>query len=209
MNLMDNITAHTNNYADFLLHEPLIIEHIKYTKRSIFQLWKPTNRDEIWLYLTLSIMMSITKKPEYAMYWTTDHVFATPIFSRLMRRDRYEQIRKMIHFSDRESEDPEDSLAKLREFIDYLLEKFHSNYTPNKNLAIDEYLSLWKGRLSFKIYIPTKRERYGVKIYMLCESATGYIFNFIIYTGATTEYINRIPSIKDFEKSVFTGKYII
>ena len=119
-------------------------------------MWKPTNRDEIWLYLTLSIMMGITKKPEYPMYWTTDH-------------------------------------------INCLLEKFQSNYTPDEHLAIDEYLSLWKGRLSFKIYIPTKRERYGVKIYMLCESAMGYIFNFIIYTGGTTEYINHIPSIKDFE----------
>ena len=64
-------------------------------------------------------MMGIIKKPEYPMYWTTDHIFATPIFSRLMRRARYEQIRKIIHFMERETEDPEDSLAKLREFIDY------------------------------------------------------------------------------------------
>ena len=54
-------------------------------------------------------------------------------------------------------------------------------------MAIDEYLSLWRGWLS-RIYIPTKRERYGVKIFMLCESKTGYLLNFIIYTGATTEY---------------------
>ena len=53
---------------------------------------------------------------------------------------------------------------------------------------IDEYLSLWKGRLSFRIYIPTKRERYGVKLFMLCESNTGYLSNFIIYTGASTAY---------------------
>ena len=87
-------------------------------------------------------MMGITKKPEYPMYWTTDHIFATPIFSRLMRRDRYEQIRKMIHFTDMENEDPEDSLSKLRGFINCLLEKFQSNYTPDEHLAIDEYLSL-------------------------------------------------------------------
>ena len=34
----------------------------------------------------------------------------------------------------------------------------------------------------------SKRERFGVKIFMLCESRTGYLLNFIIYTGATTEY---------------------
>ena len=115
----------------------------------------------------------------------------------------------MIHFTDMETEDSEDSLAKLREFIDYLLEKFQSNSTHNTNLAIDVYLSLWKGCLSSKIYIPTKRERYGVKIYMLCESATGYIFNFIIYTGATTEYVNRIPSIKDFDNLKSPSKIVL
>ena len=33
-----------------------------------------------------------------------------------------------------------------------------------------------------------KRERYGVKIYMLCESSTGYLWKIIIYTGADTVY---------------------
>ena len=55
-------------------------------------------------------------------------------------------------------------------------------------MAIDEYLSLWKGCLSFRVYIPSKRERYGIKIFMLCESKTGYLSNFIIYTGSSIDY---------------------
>ena len=38
------------------------------------------------------------------------------------------------------------------------------------------------------IYIPSKRKRYGIKLFMLCESSTGYLTSFIIYTGATTDY---------------------
>lgn len=57
---------------------------------------------------------------------------------------------------------------------------FKRIYTPSKNLDIDEYLSLWKGRLKFRVYIPNKRERYGVKIYMLCESPSAYLYSFII-----------------------------
>ena len=44
---------------------------------------------------------------------------------------------------------------------------------------------------------------------MLCESATGYIFNFITYTGATTEYINRIPSIKDCDNLKSPSKIVL
>ena len=36
--------------------------------------------------------------------------------------------------------------------------------------------------------IPSKRERYEIKIYMLCESHTGYLSDFIVYTGADTVY---------------------
>ena len=70
----------------------------------------------------------------------------------------------MIHFSDPEEEDPTDSLRKLRYMIDYLTGNFLQNYTPEQNLALDEYLSLWKGRLSFKIYIPSKKRKVWHKV---------------------------------------------
>ena len=94
----------------------------------------------------------------------------------------------MIHFSDVVDYNPDDPLKKLCEYIDELSLRFRENYTPNMNLAVDEYLSLWKGRLSFKIYIPTKRERYGIKIFMMCESESAYLSEFIIYTASSTDY---------------------
>ena len=72
--------------------------------------------------------------------------------------------------------------------IDELSDLYISNYTPKENIAVDEFLSLWKGRLSFRIYISSKRERYGVKLFMLCESETGYLSSFIIYTRSSTDY---------------------
>ena len=74
--------------------------------------------------------MDIVDKPQYHMHWTTQHVFATPIFSRLMRQDRYEQLRKMIHFNNSEEEGNTDSLKKLRKLIDHLLNVYYENYTP-------------------------------------------------------------------------------
>ena len=161
------------------------------------------------MYICLCIMIGITQKPEYKMYWTHQHIFATPIFSRLMRRDRFEQLRKRINFTDPTTEDKADSLWKLRFFFEFYISKFKENYTANEHIAIDENLSLWKGRLSFRIYIPTKRERYGVKIFMLCESETGYFLNFIIYTGATTEYPNEPADLhKSFEEYKSPSKVV-
>ena len=92
----------------------------------------------------------------------------------------------------------------MRFFIEYCIARYKENYIPVEHLATDEYLSLWKGQLSFRIYIPTKGQRYGVKIFMLCESKTGYLLHFIIYTSATTEYPDQpdpLPMKSDEYKS--------
>ena len=66
-----------------------------------------------------------------------------------MRRDPFEQLRKMVHISDPENENPMDSLRKLRFFLEYLIARYKENYIPEEHLAIDACLSLRKGRLSF------------------------------------------------------------
>ncbi len=45
----------------------------------------------------------------------------------------------------------------------------------------------WKGRLAFRQYIPTKRSRFGVKFFILCDVLTGYVQDMVIYTGSTTD----------------------
>ena len=105
-----------------------------------------------------------------------------------MSRDIFEHLRKMIHFSDPAEEVNTDSPKNLRGLIDHLWNVHYENYTPEQNLSLNEYLSLWKGHLAFKIYIPIKRERYGIKLCMVSESDTGYLRIFIIYTGTSTVY---------------------
>ena len=70
-------------------------------------------------------------------------------------------------------------LRKLSCFLDLLSAPFASVYIPEKNIADDENFSLWKGRLTFRVYISRKRERYGIKIYRLWKSSRGYLVSFI------------------------------
>ena len=51
----------------------------------------------------------------------------------------------MIYFSDPLDFDADDPLKKLRYMIDELSDLYISNYTSKENIAVDEYLSLWKG----------------------------------------------------------------
>ena len=79
-------------------------------------------------------------------------------------------------------------LFKIYPVLSHLNTKFQSLYLPGQNIAIDQSLMLWKGRLPFRQYIPLKSSKFGIKTYELCESSSGYLWSFIIYTGKGTVF---------------------
>ena len=72
-----------------------------------------------------------------------------------------------------------------RDIEEFLVDRFKTVYIPSENISIDEELLLYKGRLSFKQYIPSKRARFGIKLFSLCEDS-GYLWNSFVYLGKTT-----------------------
>jgi hypothetical protein len=46
----------------------------------------------------------------------------------------------------------------------------------------------------FKQYIKSKRHKFGIKLYVLCDCETGYVLDFIVYKGAQTE-MESIPEL--------------
>ncbi|CAK1585220.1 unnamed protein product [Parnassius mnemosyne] len=57
-------------------------------------------------------------------------------------------------------------------------------YFPSKNLAIDESMVLFRGRLIFRQYLKGKKHPYGIKLYILTDEY-GVIMKTIVYTGAS------------------------
>ena len=137
---------------------------------SYTELWQPVDVPEMKVFFGLCILMGIVHKPSLPMYWSKDELFSTPIFSKVMRRDRFYLILKFLHFNDNEDptydkdDENRDRLHKLRPFVDKLRERFQKVYTPGPNLSVDESLVLFKGRLHFKQFIRTKRARFGIKL---------------------------------------------
>lgn len=100
-----------------------------------------------------------------------------------MSRYRFDQIWRFLHVVDSDQANPADKLWKLRPMITFLNRRFKEVYTPDGIFAIDETMVPYKGRLSFLQYLPLKPVKWGIKIWSMCESATGYLYNFQVYTG--------------------------
>ncbi|CAJ0940272.1 unnamed protein product [Ranitomeya imitator] len=136
--------------------------------------------------------MGLIKKPKLRQYWSTDILYSTAVFRMAMKRTRFEAIQKILHFGDNAQcpprDDPNfDRLYKIRTVIEHFSRKFAEAYTPQRDIAIDESLVHFKGRLKFRQYLPSKRSRYGIKLYKLCESTSGYTHRFRVYEGKDTQ----------------------
>ena len=182
--IINYLVTETNTFAEQFIRD----NNLK--RKSRVHAWQPTDPKEMKHFLGLTFLMGIIQKPNIQMYWSNDPLYSTPIFKQVMNRDRYLLILKFLHFNNNDNmpgrtEPNPDKLFKIRPLVYHLFEKFQEIYTPSKNVCIDESLLLWKGRHHFKQYIPLKRSRFGIKLFMLCEDG-GYTYRFRVYTGKDT-----------------------
>ena len=155
--------------------------------------WHDTSANEMKVFIGLLILQGIDSKVESSMYFSSRESVASPFFRKIMSGRRFDLLHKFLHLVDNETitDGPGRKVAKIKPFIDLILKKFKQNYVPNQNVSINESLLGWKGNLSWVQYIPAKRKRFGMKFFELCESSTGYIWNFFVYAGSDTSYMEK------------------
>jgi hypothetical protein len=145
---------------------------------------------EIYVVLGLFMLIGIIQKPTLRSYFTTKRVISTTGFGDIITKDRLELICKYLRFANNETINNfqgQKKLFKIFPVISHLNEKFQELHLPNRDISIDESLTLWKGCLSFKQYLPLKASKFGIKTYKLCDAITGYLWSFLVYAGKGTE----------------------
>ena len=66
--LIDRIVNFTNNYAEMMMSDPNIQAQTNTKQRSLFSIWKEMNRDEMWLYICVCLLIGIVRKPNIHAY---------------------------------------------------------------------------------------------------------------------------------------------
>lgn len=156
------------------------------TEKSRITTWKPLDLPEFKVFLGLWFHMGNIKVNRLQDYWKTDDLFNFPCFQHHMSRNRFLLILRCLHFDKNPSQGEPgfgDRLHKIRFMQEYLNQKMEEVYYPQKNLAIDESMVLWRGRLAFRQYIKGKKHKYGMKLYILAEP-NGLVLRSKLYTGA-------------------------
>lgn len=76
--------------------------------------------------------------------------------------------------------------APISEVWQMFIENCKTKYVPGVNITIDEQLIGFRGRCKFRMYIPSKPDKYGLKLVAMCDSESKYLLNAMPYLGKGT-----------------------
>ena len=185
LEIMNEIVIETNKFYLFKKSQT------SHRPKSRIHKWINTTVPEMYIFFAVSMLITRNKHMTIEEHWSTHPYLENPIFRKIMSRDRYQLLLQMLHFSDPYViNSSRDKLIKIRTLLQYTRKFFKETMIPYKNLCIDESIVVFKGRLMFKQYMPSKRHRFGIKMFVLCDVTTNYILDFIIYCGEGTDIVD-------------------
>lgn len=76
---------------------------------------------------------------------------------------------------------------KVIPLLNLLQPLFESSFTLSQQIAIDESVIAFKGRVSFRQYMKGKPHPWGIKAFVSADSVTGFLYCVIIYFGKQTD----------------------
>ena len=106
--------------------------------------------------------------------------------SQFMSRVRFELLTKYLRFdltSTRQRRRQVSKFAPMGSVFDLWEQQLSRPFIPYEYVTVDETLVPFRGRCSFKQYMPSKPAKYGLKFWCLCDANTAYCLRMQPYLG--------------------------
>lgn len=137
-------------------------------------------------FIALILNMGIHQLKNIKDYWLRSPTDDLPFFRSVFARDRFLQIFHNLHVGLLDSTSKKE---KIQPLLERLLPSFQNAFALGRNVAIDESVISFKGRVGFRQYLKGKPHPWGIKAFVLADSTTGYLHNMAIYYGKDTELL--------------------
>ncbi|XP_015187591.1 PREDICTED: piggyBac transposable element-derived protein 4-like [Polistes dominula] len=189
--LVDQIVADTNRYASRKLEEMVL------SSRSIWRTWYNVTKAEFWAFIAVIVNMGTMTAANIKEYWSTDATSYIPFYPNTFSRDRFTQIFWMLHTEivSAQGSYTRTRLQLINGYLDYINSSLLNYFTPGKEICVNESIVKSKGRVSFTTYNSKKPTKWGINIYILTDSGTGYICEILPYYGSLTTQLLIRPDL--------------
>ena len=171
------LVDHTNEYV-----APKVAA-AQSTRNALYYNWRPVTVEEMKAFVAVILNMGIIQLNNLKDYWSTSDTTDLPFFRSVFSRNQFFQMFGALHVGNPSGTRKRD---KIQPFLDKLLPVFESAYSPPQQLAIDESVISFRGRVSFRQYRKGKPNPWGIKAFVLSGSKSGYMHKVLVYYGWET-----------------------
>lgn len=185
--------ADFSKYRDFTAHELFELffdDDIFYmilTEITRYALFKNSpdpkvTKEELKCFIGVLLVSGYNKLPGKRFYWDAGSDMRNEMVCAAIRRDRFIQIMRFLHFADNNKMIVTDKMWKLRPLMNKLSQNFRKHFVSVPNLSFDESMIAYYGPHGCKQFIRGKPIRFGYKMWSL-NTPRGYLINFDVYQG--------------------------
>ncbi|GLD70151.1 piggyBac transposable element-derived protein 4-like protein [Lates japonicus] len=103
-----------------------------------------------------------------------------------MFEGRFSFLLTCLRFDDpdtRQERQAMDKFAPIRKIWQIFIDNCKKLYVPSENITVDEQLLGFRGRCPFRMYIPNKPAKYGIKLVLANDAHSKYLLAGIPYLG--------------------------
>lgn len=191
--ILNKVVIHTN--------EQIKLQKVKY-KNPESPIYKETNLVELKALVGLLYYSSVFKGNHESIH----SLFAKDgtgrdVFRCVMPRNRFTFLLDCMRFDNRETREQrkiDDPAFLISEIFNKFISNSQKCYTMGPNVTIDEMLIPFRGRCKFRIYIPKKPAKYGIKVQFITDASNSYAYFGYIYTGKGSDGFTLSEEDKKF-----------
>lgn len=121
--------------------------------------------------------------------WNMEDPLNSLVYNTIFSKNRFLIIKKFLRFDDNSTRNERRKISKLapiKEFCEIINRNFIKAKVPETNVCIDEQLVAFRGRCPFRIYMKSKPDKFGIKLWLLVDEK-GYVVQYDVYLGKINE----------------------
>lgn len=184
-----NVTTSSHAFNLFV-SDKIISDVVKCTniegRRVKKDAWVPTNDEEIEAVIGMLLFLGTKKHNMLSTEEIWDSSYGHPIIRACMGRRRFQTLMTHMRFDDKSTRNARrerDVFAPFRDVWDKFQKSLKSHYIPGPLLTVDEQLVPFRGRCSFLQYLPSKPDRYGMKVFWIADAEQNFPLYGVPYLG--------------------------
>lgn len=135
--------------------------------------------------------------------WYSQDGTGREIYRCIMSKNRFEVLLNCLRFDDANTRTERrniDLAAPISQLFEMFIQNCKKVCSIGSYACIDEMLVAFRGKCKFKMYIPKKPHKYGLKIMCITDAQTGYLLDAYLYLGKDSDGIGLAAEYQRLNK---------